>query len=236
VSRVELKAVPPTGSVDAVVFDLDGVLVESESAWNAARRDIALRNGGRWPPQAQRAMMGMSSTEWSAYMHDELGVAMSPLEISDTVVARLAALYRQDLPLIPGAREAVVELARVWPLALASSANRPIIELALELAGLKDCFVASVASEEVGHGKPAPDVYLEAARRIDVPPSRCAAVEDSSNGLRSAAAAGMTVFAVPNREFPPSADALALAAAVVPSIADLTPERIRRVGAQASSR
>jgi HAD superfamily hydrolase (TIGR01509 family) len=226
---------PPTGSIDAIVFDLDGVLVESEGVWSDARRDIALTNDGRWPPEAQRAMMGMSSTEWSAYMHDELGVTMSPAEISDTVVARLAALYRQKLPLIRGAREAVVELASVWPLALASSANRPIIELVLELARLKDCFAASVASEEVARGKPAPDVYLEAARRIGVPPPRCAAVEDSSNGLRSAAAAGMRVLAVPNREFPPSGDALALAVDVVHSIADLTPERVMRVGVQPSS-
>jgi HAD superfamily hydrolase (TIGR01509 family) len=234
VSRLECEPLP-TGSIDAIVFDLDGVLVESEGVWNAARRDIALRNGGQWPPDAQRAMMGMSSTEWSAYMHDELGVTMSPAEISDTVVARLAALYRQKLPLIEGAREAVVELASAWPLALASSANRPIIELVLELARLKDCFVASVASEEVAHGKPAPDVYLEAARRIGVPPPRCAAVEDSSNGMRSAAAAGMRVLAVPNREFPPTADALALAVDVVHSVAELTPERVRRMGAQASS-
>lgn len=212
------------------------MLVESEGVWNVARKDITLRNGGRWAPEAQRAMMGMSSGEWSSYMHDELGLAMPPAQISDTVVARLAALYREDLPLIAGAREAVVELARVWPLAVASSANRPLIDLVLELAHLKDRFVATVSSEEVAHGKPAPDVYLEAARRIGVPPPRCAAVEDSSNGLRSAAAAGMTVFAIPNREFPPSADALALAADVLDSIAELTTERVRRVaGAQASS-
>lgn len=219
-----------------MVFDLDGVLVESEGAWNVARQDITLHNGGRWPPEAQRAMMGMSSREWSSYMHDELGVAMPPAQISDTVVARLAALYRDELPLIEGAREAVVKLARVWPLAVASSANRPLIDLVLELAHLDDRFVASVSSEEVAHGKPAPDVYLEAARRIGVLAPRCAAVEDSSNGLRSAAAAGMMVFAVPNREFPPSADALAPAAEVLDSIAELTPERVRRVAeAQASS-
>ncbi len=219
-----------------MVFDLDGVLVESEGAWNVARQDITLHNGGRWPPEAQRAMMGMSSREWSSYMHDELGVAMPPAQISDTVVARLAALYRDELPLIEGAREAVVKLARVWPLAVASSANRPLIDLVLELAHLDDRFVVSVSSEEVAHGKPAPDVYLEAARRIGVLAPRCAAVEDSSNGLRSAAAAGMMVFAVPNREFPPSADALAPAAEVLDSIAELTPERVRRVAeAQASS-
>jgi HAD superfamily hydrolase (TIGR01509 family) len=212
-----------------VISDLDGVLVESEGAWSDARKDIALANGGRWPSEAQRAMMGMSSTEWSAYMHDELGVALAPAEISDAVVARLAELYRKHLPLLPGARETVIALARDWPLALASSANRPIIELVLELAGLTRCFVATVSSEEVPRGKPAPDVYLESARRIGIAPTRCAAVEDSSNGLRSAAAAGMVVFAVPNREFPPSTDALALATDVLDSIAQLTPERVRSV-------
>ncbi len=218
------------------MFDLDGVLVESEGVWNVARKDITLRNGGRWLPEAQRVMMGMSSGEWSRYMHDELGVAMPPAQISDTVVARLAALYREELPLIEGARGAVVDLARVWPLAVASSANRPLIDLVLELADLKNRFVASVSSEEVAHGKPAPDVYLEAARRIGVAAPRCAAVEDSSTGLRSAAAAGMIVFAVPNREFPPSADALALAADVLESTADLAPERVRRIArARASS-
>jgi HAD superfamily hydrolase (TIGR01509 family) len=213
-------------SVAAVIFDLDGVLIDSEGAWSAARKKIALECGGRWPADAQRAMMGMSSTEWSAYMHDELGVALSPEEISEAVVSRLEQLYRERLPLVPGAVEAVVNLARVWPLGLASSANRALIDLALELAGLADSFAATVSSEEVPRGKPAPDVYLEAARRIGVEPARSVAVEDSSNGIRSAAAAGMTVVAVPNREFPPTAEALALANDVLDSLSELRPDRI----------
>jgi HAD superfamily hydrolase (TIGR01509 family) len=216
-------------AIAAVIFDLDGVLVDSEGAWNAARREVALHHGGQWPADAQRAMMGMSSTEWSAYMHDELGVAMSPAQISETVVASLEKLYRDHLPLLPGAREAVVGCARVWPLALASSANRPIIDLVLDLAGLKGSFAATVSSEEVAHGKPAPDVYLEAARQLGLTPAQCVAVEDSSNGIRSAVAAGMAVVAVPNREFPPATDALALAGAVVGSLAELTPDRVQRV-------
>jgi HAD superfamily hydrolase (TIGR01509 family) len=214
--------------IAAVIFDLDGVLIDSEAVWNAARREVALRHGGRWPSDAQRVMMGMSSTEWSRYMHDELGAAMSAEQISATVVARLEDLYRERLPVLPGAREAVIRVAREWPLGLASSANRPIIELVLELSGLESCFAATVSSEEVPRGKPAPDVYLEAARRIGAPPGDCAAVEDSSNGLRSAAAAGLTVLAVPNREFPPADDALDLAVDVLGSIMELTPARIRR--------
>src|SRR5205085_10719280 len=171
-------------------------------------------------------MMGMSSTEWSRYMHDTLAVELSAQDISREVVARLEQAYRRRLPLLPGAREAVERLARRWPLALASSANRPLIDLVLDLSELRSRFVASVSSEEVARGKPAPDVYLEAARRLDTPPSACAAIEDSTNGLRAAAAAGMTVVAIPNRDFPPAEDALSLADGVVDSLLELDAELV----------
>ena len=222
-------------SITAVILDLDGVLVDSEGIWNRARHEVTLEHGGDWRADAQGAMMGMSSLEWSTYMHDVLGVALRPEDISAEVVSRLHRLYREQLPVIPGAREAVVRLADCWPLALASSANREIIDLVIELAGL-EYFGATVSSEEVPRGKPAPDVYLEAAKRIDAPPERCAAVEDSSNGLRSAAAAGMTVIAVPNREFAPEQDALALAADVLESITELTPQRVERAAGGKSDR
>jgi HAD superfamily hydrolase (TIGR01509 family) len=215
--------------VAAVVFDLDGVLIDSESVWEAARREVALANGGRWPADAQRAMMGMSSPEWSDYMHDQLGVTMAPREISEAVVSRMRELYAGHLPLLPGAREAVVVLARIWPLGLASSANRPIIDLVLERAGLAGQFAATVSSEEVAHGKPAPDVYLEAARRVDVEPTESVAVEDSTNGIRSAAAAGMKVVAVPRDDYPPTDEALALTADVLDSLEELTPARVARL-------
>lgn len=163
----------------------------------------------------------------SAYMHDSLGVEMAPQEISDSVVAQLERLYREELPLLPGAIEAVARLSEEWTLGVASSANRPIIELVLELSGLAERFAAAVSSEEVARGKPAPDVYLEAAGRLRVEPTSCAAIEDSGNGIRSAAAAAMTVIAVPNREFPPGEDALALADEVLGSLEQLTPERVR---------
>jgi HAD superfamily hydrolase (TIGR01509 family) len=214
-------------TIAAVVFDMDGVLVDSEAVWDEARHEIAVEHGGRWPEDAQRTMMGMSSREWSRYMHEDLGVELPPEEISERVVARLSDLYRDRLPLIDGARATVAALAGAWPLALASSANRPIIDLVLELAGLADRFEATVSSEEVERGKPAPDVYLEAARRLGVPAASCAAVEDSSNGLRSAAAAGMRVVAVPNAAFPPDADALALAHRIIPDLTGLGVAEIR---------
>ena len=208
------------GVVEAVVFDMDGVLVDSEEFWDAAREQVALEAGGTWGEQAQRDMMGMSSLEWSRYMREELGVEQSPEQINDEVVARMERLYRERLPLIPGAREAVARVAR-WRLGVASSANRQLIELALELAEIRELFTTVVSSEEVANGKPAPDVYLEAADRLGVPAPACAAVEDSENGIRSAHAAGMRVIAIPNRAFPPSAEALAQADLVLDSIEKL---------------
>src|SRR5262245_63008441 len=169
-------------------------------------------------------MMGMSSLEWSRYMHEDLGIDLPPQEISDEVVRRLQRLYRERLPLLPGARDAVERLAARWPLAVASSSNRPLIELVLELAGVADRFQVTVSSEEVERGKPAPDVYIEAARRLGVDAGDCAAIEDSEKGLLSAHAAAMRVIAIPNREFPPGNEALAAADVVLDSLAELTPD------------
>jgi HAD superfamily hydrolase (TIGR01509 family) len=212
--------------IEAVVFDLDGVLVDSEHVWDEARKELAAKRGGRWHDRASRDMMGMSSLEWSRYMRDEIGLREPPEEISAEVVRRLEEIYRRELPLVEGAREAVERLAARWPLALASSSNRELIDLVLELSGLARHFRVTVSSEEVARGKPAPDVYLEAARRLGVPPERCAAIEDSENGIRSARAAGMRVLAIPNPQYPPEDDALALADEVLRSIAELTPERV----------
>ncbi|HMI99638.1 MAG TPA: HAD family phosphatase [Gaiellaceae bacterium] len=216
--------------IEAVVFDLDGVLVDTEELWDEARRQIAEERGGRWREDAQRAMMGMSSKEWSRFMHDEIGVPDPPEQINAEVVRRLEELFRERLPVIPGALDAVRRLAARWPLAIASSSNRPIIDLSLELTDGAGLFRATVSSEEVGRGKPAPDVYLEAARRLEVDPPRCAAVEDSENGIRSAAAAGMKVIAIPNVVFPPSDEALALAAVVVASLDELHPALVESLG------
>jgi HAD superfamily hydrolase (TIGR01509 family) len=223
-----VAAPKPAGSrIAAVIFDLDGVLLDSETAWVEVKKEFTEESGGHWKDRAQWDMLGMSSTEWSQYMHDELAVPVPPEQISSEVAERLVERYRQRLPLLPGAVEAVRSLAREWPLAVASSSNRKVIDLVLEQAGLADPFAATVSSEEVERGKPAPDVYLEAARRMGVEPESCAAIEDSGNGIRSAHAAGMAVIAVPNKDFPPDPDALALAGLVLDSLRELSPERIR---------
>jgi HAD superfamily hydrolase (TIGR01509 family) len=215
-----------SGKIRAVIFDLDGVLVDSEQVWDDARRQLTEDRDGRWSESATQDMMGMSSTEWSRYMHEVLGVKLPSEEISAAVVRRMEGLYHEHLPLIPGACETVERVAARWPLGLASSANRPVIEVVLELSGLGGFFETTVSSEEVARGKPAPDVYLEAARRLRVDPVLCAAVEDSSSGILSAHAAGMRVVAIPNRTFPPSEEALEATDVAIPSLQELHQEVI----------
>jgi HAD superfamily hydrolase (TIGR01509 family) len=211
-------------SIEAVVFDLDGVLLRSEEVWDEVRERYVRERGGRYDAEVQRAMMGMSSPEWSSYLHETAGVADEAAAINAEVVHRMLAAYREHLPLIPGAVDAVGRLAAHYPLGLASSSNRELIDTVLDVAGLAPLFAATVSSEEVARGKPAPDVYLEAARRLGIAPDRCAAVEDSHGGIRSARSAGMRVIAIPNPSYPPDEEALALADVTLGSLDDLTPE------------
>ncbi|MGZ6078973.1 MAG: HAD family hydrolase [Myxococcaceae bacterium] len=222
--------------VAAVVFDLDGVLLDSEQVWDEVRRSLAADAGRPWPAEATRAMQGMSTPEWSGYLTDVVGVPGSPERVAAAVIDQVATGYRDHLPLLPGAVEAVQRLAATWPLGLASSSPRRLIDAVLDAAGLTEWFRASVSTEEVPAGKPSPAVYLEAARRLGVDPRRSVAVEDSSNGLRSAAAAALTVIAVPNPHFPPAEDALALAAATVSSLDELTAELVAAVAVPGGDR
>ncbi len=208
--------------ISAVIFDLDGVLLDSEGLWDQARREVTADVGGHWRPEATEAMQGMSSPEWARYMADALAIALPPGEINELVVRKMLALYERELPLLPGATAAVQRMHQRWPLGLASSSNRVILDTVLRLSGLRDAFGAVVSSEEVPKGKPAPDVYLAAAQQLSVPPGRCCAVEDSTNGILSAVNAGMAVVAVPNAQFPPKSAALSRAAVVCEELTALT--------------
>jgi HAD superfamily hydrolase (TIGR01509 family) len=212
--------------IEAVVFDLDGLLLDTEQVWDEVREALTRERGGRWHDRAQADMMGMSSTEWSRYMHDELGLTEPPDELNRLVVERMQERYADRLPLIDGAVDAVRRLAERWRLGLASSSNRPLIDLALEEMGVAPLFAATVSSEEVERGKPAPDVYLEAARRLGAGPEDVAAVEDSANGIRAARAAGMSVVAIPNAHFPPPSEVLDEADVVLDSLAELSPAAV----------
>jgi HAD superfamily hydrolase (TIGR01509 family) len=208
--------------IDAVVFDLDGLLLDSESAWDGGRRSLVAEHGLAWPEGASEAMLGMSSPEWSRYVRDALGVPLDPSAISERVVAHVLDTYERHLPYLPGAEAAVERIAGRWPLALASSSNKEVIERVMVSSGWGSVFRVWVSSEEVARGKPAPDVYLEALRRLGVDPGRAAGIEDSHNGIMAARAAGLRVIAVPNREFPPGAEALAAADVVLDSLDQLT--------------
>jgi beta-phosphoglucomutase-like phosphatase (HAD superfamily) len=213
--------------IEAVIFDLDGVLVDSEHLWDEVREELARERGGRWHERAQADMMGMSSTEWSRYMHDVIGLPEPPEEINAEVVRRMLARYAETLPLLEGGVGAVRRMAADFRVGLASSSNRPLIDAVLEQAGVAELFETTVSSEEVARGKPAPDVYLEAARRLGVAPARCLAIEDSGSGIRSAHAAGMRVLAIPNHRYPPGG-ALALADVVLATLGELTASVIGR--------
>ena len=213
-------------AVLAIVFDLDGVLIDSEGVWDEARRELAAEHGLDWPPGATEAMQGMSSPEWSRYLNEVVGIPLDQAQIGDQVVRRVLDRYQSGLPLLPGALEAVSELGGRWPLALASSANPVVIERVLELADLRGSFRVIVSSEEVPRGKPAPDVYLEAARRLEVPPKNGLAVEDSANGIRSAVAAGFRVVAIPRPDAPPPAEVLESASLVLHGLEELRAPRI----------
>ena len=209
--------------IEAVVFDLDGVLVDSEPVWEQVRRQVVAEHGGHWAPDAQQRLMGMSTGEWARYLGQDLGVGLPPETIAAEVIDQMKARYAEHVPFLPGAVGAVRRLAARWPLGLASSSPPVLIDTILDGAGLRECFAVAMSTEEVAHGKPAPDIYLAVTGRLGRPPRRCAAVEDSANGLRSAAAAGLQVIAVPQPEYPPGADALGLATLVLPSLTGLTP-------------
>ncbi|HEY1573676.1 MAG TPA: HAD family phosphatase [Pseudonocardiaceae bacterium] len=210
--------------IDAVVFDMDGVLVDSEPVWEEVRRAVVAEHGGRWADDAQQRLMGMNTAEWTRYVSEDLGVGLAPDGVAELVIGRMADSYAAHLGLLPGAVDAVRGAARRWPLGLASSSPRVLIDTVLAAAGIRDLFAVTLSADEVDRGKPAPDIYLTVADRLGVPAARCAAVEDSSNGLRAATAAGMRVIAVPRPAHPPAPDALSGASIVLRDLTELTPD------------
>ena len=212
--------------IRAVVFDLDGVLIDSEPVWEDVRRALVAERGGHWAPDAQRRLMGMSTPEWARYLSDDLGVGLPPDEVATQVIDRMAARYAEHVPFMDGAVDAVRRFAERWPLGVASSSPPRLIETVLMSAGLRSCFSVVMSTEQVARGKPAPDIYLAVTAELGCPPPDCAAVEDSSNGLRSAAGAGLRVIAVPQPRYPPDPDALTQASLVLPSLAGLTTDAV----------
>jgi len=223
---------PDAPMVSAVVFDLDGVLVDTEPVWADAKRELTLAAGGHWSTDAPIAMLGMSGPEWSQYMHDELSLPLAPEVIRERVVEGVLQRLAEAVPLIAGAHKAVTAIAARWPVGLASSADRPVIDAVLEAAGLDNVVRVSVSSDEAGAGKPAPDVYLAAAARLGVAAQAAVAIEDSANGMRSAKAAGMRLIAIPNQHAPVDDGVLRIADVVLAAITELTPATVETLSVE----
>lgn len=211
-----------TQPIQAVIFDLDGLLVDSEIVWNDVRSDIAEQRGVRWNADDHQAVMGVSTAEWAAYMIKRLKLELSPAEVEELVVSRMVASYRQEIPFKPGAVELVHKAAEHYPLGLASGSVRSLIDIVVNSPEFAGHFKVAVSADEVGRGKPSPDVYLETARRLGVPPEACVCLEDSGHGIDAGKAAGMRVIAVPDPRFMPGSASLARADAVASSLTGVT--------------
>jgi len=218
--------------IEAVVFDLDGVLVDSEPVWEQVRREVVADHGGQWAADTQQRLMGMSTAEWASYLSRDLRVSLPPEQVAALVIGEMRDSYRESVPLMPGAAKAVRRLAAHWPLGLATSSPPALIDDVLDGADLHECFAVTLSTEAVARGKPAPDIYLAVADRLGHAPQRCAAVEDSTNGLLSAAAAGLYVIAVPHPRYPPDPAALRAASVVLTDLHELTPDVIMRLPAE----
>lgn len=213
-------------AIAAVVLDMDGIITDTETLWDEVRRGMAAEDGVPWPAGATEAMMGMSTPEWSTFLAREVGLRGEPGELAGRTIDGMAAHYRAGVPLMPGAVEAIHRLSARWPLGLASSSPRRLIDTVLAELGVTDRFAATVSTEEVAAGKPSPDGYLRACELLGVEPAAAVAIEDSSNGVRSAAAAGMRVIAIPHDAYDVAPDALALAAVRLGSLDEVTVERV----------
>jgi beta-phosphoglucomutase-like phosphatase (HAD superfamily) len=216
--------------IEAVIFDMDGLLVDSEPVWDAARRWMAREAGKTWTTEDHQAVMGVSTHEWVAYMTDRLALTLPPEEVEERIIERMVEMYRSGIPWFPGAVEAVDLVGGRYRTALASGSHRRLIEAVTADAAMQGRFQVIVASDEVGRGKPAPDVYLAAAERLGVGADDCVCLEDSGNGILAGVRAGMTVIAVPDPRFPPDAEVLGRAHLVLGSLAELSLEHIERLG------
>ena len=212
-----------------VVFDLDGTLIESEEIWAEIRRDFVIEHGGRWHDGAQAEMMGMRTEEWARFMHDDLGVALTPEVIARDVVDIVADRFAAAVPIVPNATEAIERAASAYVLGVATASALRVAETVLSRTEWARFFDVVVSADSVARGKPAPDVYQRALQLLGADASRSAAVEDSGNGIRSAHAAGLAVVAVPNHAYPPDAAALALADRRLAKLADLGVDTISDV-------
>ena len=216
--------------IEAVIFDMDGLLVDTNPAWTSARAWMAREAGQTWGPEDDQAVMGVSTQEWADYQIERLGLSLTRDEVAAAIIDRMVQTYRDGIPWLPGAIEAVDMAASRYRVGLASGSPPELIEAVTSDDAVRGSFEVIVSADEIGPGKPAPDVYLATAERLGVDPGACVCLEDSANGIRSGVAAGMQVIAVPDAGFRPPDDVLAQAQLVLEDLTNLTPERLEQLG------
>lgn len=218
-------------TIEAIIFDMDGLLVDSEPVWDKARSSMAAEAGKEWNEKDHRAVMGVSTEEWASYMIQRLELTISPEEVQAEIVQRMLEMYREGVPYLPGAVEAVNLASGHYPTALASGSHPNLIEAVVNDAPMQGKFKVVLSADEVGVGKPAPDVYLQTAHRLGIPPQQCLCLEDSGNGILAGLRAGMKVVAVPDPRFAPSQEILRQAHLVLTSLEAFSLETIRQLEA-----
>jgi beta-phosphoglucomutase-like phosphatase (HAD superfamily) len=209
--------------MQAIIFDMDGLLVDSEPCWDAARKTWAAERGVDWGPEDHRACMGVSTAVWADYMIRRLELDLTREQVIDRVVAGMRDIYSRGIPYKPGAVGAVARAAACCPVGLASGSEKSLIQMMLADRPMAGKFMAWVCTDDMARGKPAPDVYLECARQLGVDPRACVCLEDSGAGIQSGKAAGMKVIAVPDPRFPPKPEILAMADVVLNSLEQFDP-------------
>ncbi len=204
--------------IEAIIFDMDGLLVDSEPYWDNARSIMAAESGVKWNEDDHKAVMGVSTPEWVNYMIERLGLKLPPKSVEERIIGTMAGLYNQRIPFLPGAVEVVSSAAKHFTTALASGSPRSLIDTVTNSPALKGKFDLILSGDQFARGKPAPDIYLGAAEQLNLKPSQCACIEDSGSGILAGHSAGMKVIAVPDARFPPAAEHLARASIVLNSL------------------
>ena len=218
--------------IEAIIYDMDGVLVDSEVYWDKSRVEFASDRGKVWSDDFQRLAMGRSTVGWATVMQEQLGLDETIDDIIAEMKARVIAHYEERMPTRPGALESVALMQRHFRVGLASGSPTEIIKAVLSITGLDQIFEVMIYGDEVARGKPAPDIYLEALKVLGVSPANSLGIEDSANGLRSLKAAGMFAVAAPSPGYPLPDDVLALADAHITTLEAFSPDLVRRIDAK----
>ena len=216
--------------IEAIVWDMDGLLIDSEPVWNMARKQMAAAHGMHdWNQQDHFNVMGTSTDEWVSYMIKRIGLPMTPTEVETAMIDHMAAIYQNEIPFLPDAVEKIAWAASRYPSCIASGSPRKLLDLVAADPRVAPYMQFTLAADEVGIGKPNPAVYIEAAKRLGIAPENCLCLEDSPNGVLAGSRAGMKVINIPDPEMPLTAEQANHAHLVLDNLAQFTADTITQI-------